>query len=399
MAWQDEIRNAFIGGVPFHCPSADQPKCGRIVVKHKYNGVDQASFEDIAADDTDFNITLVVTGPDYMVQRDALLKVLGTPGPVELVHPWRGTFTVRVTNATGPRESTRQGGRAEFTATLSRETKKPQQPQPIIDTAAALKLQAAASAAAVNSTFENVYTTDGQPDHVLTSAQEWTQQILDGITSAGRLLPTIPETFATFINDIKNVSDRIVTLVKQPAQLAAELDQLIASIAIIPQQVDGAMALYRVLFDFELGEPFSSGVGESGEVSASNRTALTAITQSAAIIRAAQSLADLDYTSTDQAIALRDEISAQIEKLSPTLTGDGWSALRDLLVSLTADVRNRGTDLARIRVIQLVTTTPALVLAQQLYNDPDRDAELVSRNRIPHPGFVPAGVELETLSE
>jgi prophage DNA circulation protein len=47
-------------------------------------------------------------------------------------------------------------------------------------------------------------------------------------------------------------------------------------------------------------------------------------------------------------------------------------------------------------------TQPALVLAQRLYGDPAsveaRAAEIVARNKVRHPGFVPGGVALQVLS-
>ena len=44
----------------------------------------------------------------------------------------------------------------------------------------------------------------------------------------------------------------------------------------------------------------------------------------------------------------------------------------------------------------------ALVIAQRLYGDParmeERAAEIVARNKVPHPGFVPGGAALQVLS-
>ena len=41
---------------------------------------------------------------------------------------------------------------------------------------------------------------------------------------------------------------------------------------------------------------------------------------------------------------------------------------------------------------------PALVLAHRLYDDPSWDADIVARNDVVHPGFVPGGVDLQVLS-
>ena len=44
-------------------------------------------------------------------------------------------------------------------------------------------------------------------------------------------------------------------------------------------------------------------------------------------------------------------------------------------------------------------TAPALALAQQLYADALREPELVLRNRVRHPLFVPGAVPLEVLAD
>jgi prophage DNA circulation protein len=42
-------------------------------------------------------------------------------------------------------------------------------------------------------------------------------------------------------------------------------------------------------------------------------------------------------------------------------------------------------------------TLPALVQAYQLYGDSTRDTDLVNRNLLQHPGFIPAGEPLEVV--
>ena len=44
-------------------------------------------------------------------------------------------------------------------------------------------------------------------------------------------------------------------------------------------------------------------------------------------------------------------------------------------------------------------TQPALVLAYGLYEDAGREAEIVTRNKVRHPGFVPGGQALEVLAD
>ena len=63
-------------------------------------------------------------------------------------------------------------------------------------------------------------------------------------------------------------------------------------------------------------------------------------------------------------------------------------------------------DLSRIERYTPTETVPALVIAQRLYgvaNGIDallgREADIVKRNAVAHPGFVRGGVALEVLSD
>jgi prophage DNA circulation protein len=49
--------------------------------------------------------------------------------------------------------------------------------------------------------------------------------------------------------------------------------------------------------------------------------------------------------------------------------------------------------------VQPQATQPALVLAYSLYEDASRDADIIARNNVRHPGFVPGGRTLEVLAD
>jgi prophage DNA circulation protein len=74
-------------------------------------------------------------------------------------------------------------------------------------------------------------------------------------------------------------------------------------------------------------------------------------------------------------------------------------ALADLRAAVVRDINERAAELARVVSFVPAATVPALVVAYRLYGAADLDAQIVSRNRIAHPGFVTGGVALEVLDE
>jgi len=63
------------------------------------------------------------------------------------------------------------------------------------------------------------------------------------------------------------------------------------------------------------------------------------------------------------------------------------------------DVTARGGSLAHLYAYTPAQTEPALVIAQRLYGDPTRAGEIVARNAVIHPLFVPGGQALEVLGD
>ena len=55
-----------------------------------------------------------------------------------------------------------------------------------------------------------------------------------------------------------------------------------------------------------------------------------------------------------------------------------------------ADLTARMTSTARLRAYTPREVTPGLALAYDLYEDVSRETELIERNAILHPGFLPA---------
>lgn len=151
-----------------------------------------------------------------------------------------------------------------------------------------------------------------------------------------------------------------------------------------------------------------------------NTAAQTALVRRAALIEGARAASNVVFSTYDEAVALRDELAARLDDeaagIPPALDAQGGSlvdagqtvvfpvsdpvyqALTAVRVALTHDLSARAIDAPRLASAILPATLPALVAAYRLLGDPTLDAEIVARNRIRHPGFVPGGVPLEFLS-
>ena len=68
-----------------------------------------------------------------------------------------------------------------------------------------------------------------------------------------------------------------------------------------------------------------------------------------------------------------------------------------LRADLMRAVPGEDSDLPRLGIVTPPAMVPSIVLAHRLYGDTDREADLVTRNRIPRPGFIRGGEPLEVL--
>ena len=163
-------------------------------------------------------------------------------------------------------------------------------------------------------------------------------------------------------------------------------------------------ALQRIVDD-PASWPVVIGATPVRAVERANRAELAALVVAVAAAEAVSAATAIRFASHDEAVALRDALADDLDRLALTAADAGDDAQAMLLDTLrrtmVRDVTDRGAALVRLYSFTPRTTEPALVIAHRLYGAVDVDgsaAELVARNRVRHPGFVPGGLPLEVRS-
>ena len=117
----------------------------------------------------------------------------------------------------------------------------------------------------------------------------------------------------------------------------------------------------------------------------------------------AEDIRTREYDKTLQDIVLND--FAWYEQHGITLHAgkavvrehEAEATMHDWPLERLQDVDTRAARLPSRATWTVPATMPAILIAQRLYGSPDRAPELVARNNIRNPTFVPAGLELEVL--
>lgn len=392
--WRDRYQPGSFRGVPFVSRRHDGD-IGRRGEQNQYPYRDPPNFEDLGRKADGWKLQAFVIGPDYMDARDALITALKGKGPGTLVHPWLGTFQAQLVDATFS-ESTDEGGMAVFDMQFA-------EPGELVtalataDTQAKAKDTAEATNAAASARFTNGFKADGEPPFVDDSAARDTDTLADAIGAAGDPLGGSGDGLQAFQDAMDAIADGMA-LIREPLALATAVIAAIGALSQLGDRPAAQVVALQGLIGSANALPAINATTPSRAIEASNRQALVDLVTAAAAGAAVRAGADATFTSYDDAIALRDGLGAALDaqalaaagRFADDLAAD-LDALRRVMID---DVTARGGSLARLFTYTPPIVSPAVVIAWRLYGDPtstiDQAAEIVARNRVAHPGFVPA---------
>ncbi|KPW10107.1 DNA circulation [Pseudomonas syringae pv. aceris] len=104
-----------------------------------------------------------------------------------------------------------------------------------------------------------------------------------------------------------------------------------------------------------------------------------------------QALQRVDVPVADDVIELRDTLSSAIWEASLKADPEHYLALNTLRQALIRHLNAVAASGVRLVDLKVSEPLPALVLAYRRFGDASRAQEMVQRNRLAHPGFVPPG--------
>lgn len=394
--WRKALQAGSFRGVAFSI-DAHETAGGRRTVQHEYPLRDEPYAEDLGRKAREFGIECLVIGEDYMPDRDALVEALEQEGPGTLVHPYLGSRLV-VVQGYRLRESSAEGGIARFSITFL-EAGRIAEPDTIADTPSAVDTAADAASAATVAEFGETFSVAGAASYVADAAVGIVQDANSALRNLSGRIAAATSPITAFAAQLDQLGQSVGTLIRTPLTLAADVAGVVYSLAGVASSVAGAFAAYREFGDFGKDAPAPPSGTASRAQQTTNQTALYALLQRSATIEAVRSSARLTFATSAEALAARDALRDSIDTLMDTAGSGVYVALLELRAAMVSDLTTRGGSLPRVVPYTAPATTPALVLAYRTHSDAQRDTEIVARNRVRHPGFVPGGVALEVLTD
>lgn len=403
MSWRDDLRRvtlpggrrligATFRGVPFFVESA-QRTGGRRIVTHEFPMRADPYVEDLGRHARVFGVEAYVIGDGYVGQRDQLLAALeDVIGPGELVHPYYGIRRAICSGVTA-RETIQDGRMAvlsiEFTETPAQEITATDEP----DLGALVGSSADAAQLASAAQFVDDYDVAGMPSFSLASAERALASLSAGVGVALGPVARNAQELALLAQQVDILTAQASSLVRQPADVLGAFGSAVGALA--SAVLDAPGAVLAALMD-----AYAADAGPAVIVTtatrlreAANQTALVGALRRSLAIEAARHAPRVPFATLDDAVAARDQVAAAIEEQLEGAGDDVYAAMAQLRSDLVRAVPGEAR-LASVSTIAPRVPVPSLVLSYQLYGSVDGEADLIARNRAPHPGFLSGSLQV-----
>lgn len=420
-----DYREASFGGAVFFV-SRTQDDFGRRGAHHEFPYKDRGLWDDLGAKDGSRRIEAYVTDllPGGFAQaRDKLVEAL-QKGAGELVHPWLGRHKVVCTDYSLSHDA-KELGVCRFSLTLidADSTVGQVSDNPV----AGLMTGRADSLSLLPGLFSDNFSVRGVLSFVTEASFSRLDDLLKYVSAGLSIYRETQAALRPFTDFALNwfgdkagadfsltgyAADKVDFLETKRETLSAEdlARQSIGLISLLIPVAGDAAGAYESLAG--LWNLSAEGSLYTPPPRAASATSVTKINQnlkaldllflSAAAVESAALVPWINFEHQGQAEAVEADILARFDALGERLDEfDGSDALYQKLRIVKAQALEilglTAPSLARLGRRVLPDVWPSVRLCYDLYESLDREADLVARNRITHPGFLPAGVQLEYL--
>ncbi|MDH4449210.1 MAG: DNA circularization N-terminal domain-containing protein [Rhodoferax sp.] len=386
-------------GVFFHTVVSEL-RVGRRNVVNEFPQRDDPSVDDLGRKARRVVVDAYVLGQDHFAQRDKLVEAFEAKGSGELIHPRFGVLNVALDGDASLKEEADKGGMTRITATFVVDGKTV---FPAARTSTVSLLEAATNAAdeASEAHFAEAYSVAG-PSVLASEAIASMNKSVAGLLATARLVSSV-EGLADIVRQTTLLSSNIASLIRTPVLLSQSLRSLLATTV---QNVNRPLLAFTELQTLFEGNRRTSATSATNSTSTSTSTRARvlvneaecaalhrrlALTNRARILAVAISNTDVVQTG-DQATALRDallhHLDVELEDYDPP--AEVVAALSDVRAAMVRDMALRSEYLLQRSTYTPAAVLPALVLAHRIYQDANRADELVDRNDVRNPAFMPA---------
>ncbi len=403
----EALRPASFRGVPFEIEGTEL-EGGRRKQLHEYPERDEPYVKDLGRSARKIEFDAFVVGQDYQAKMEALLGALEAAGAGTLVHPWFGSLTVDA--VTFRLRQDRSVGYAKFSLAFI-ESGALAFPSAVSSTAAASRTAAGNLESASVNRFAKLFAALNYVNYVAQRALTLYGTVLTflanpvyAVSSAlgfGGLagnLGSLAAAFSTPLDLGWSMSGLLnISFLAKSGALTSSASTAAAKDAIL---IPLAATLVTMAQSTTLAAPVAVVSGSATVMQiGKNEAAIKANIRQLLLVQAVGLTSYFNCAVYDDVMALMAKLLAALDAEALLTVDDAvYDALIAARSAVFADLSSRASNSARLVTIVPPTVLPALVIAYDYYQDAGRADEIVARNKVANPGFLPP-VGLRVLSQ
>lgn len=425
MSWRDKKQAASFRGVPFEVQRDSQPAGQRTQV-HEYPQRDKPLVEPLGKRTNEIKISAFVAGDDCLEKRDQLLEVIEQPGAGELIHPWLGSLTVSCIDCFFSHDRSAQGV-VRFELTFVEGEAEPTFPAAGTDAATALNSAAddvqASAFERFTQSLDSIDLSQVNLDAVLTPVNQLVDVVQDiygagtGVIDTARgvidsvlagpqafasalfgVIGGVQSTFGGFYSRARGamslfgLSDRVDGLQRLGGTLQPNGTTNRVFVSAVRSLMQDAIAA-DVVRGVAVLPARSLPVARTGSVALDGMAQSSVPIASGSVGQVVDDLVGVQRVQppvADDVLAVRDGVADSLWTLAEQSPAAHYEVLAHARVAATRHLLAAAKQGIAVTRYDNPAPTPALVLAYRRYGDAARVGDIVSRNAVRHPGFVPA---------
>ncbi len=388
------LREASFKGVTFNVEQADG-EVGRRTVLHEFPFRDIPQGEDLGRAARGFTITALFVGDSAVERAKQLITALESPDAGMLVHPWHGSHLVQLSGKARVRWPRFAGGRVSIELTLV-EAGETLADAIRPDTDSQLSNACDAAQAATDAELAKDF---------LTEVDSYLDEAISTVDAACAAV----EAFLAPLERAEAQLDRLIAgvnhIINAPLQVAAKLASRISNVLGKLANPFSGLSVWKKLLRGQ--NPWAlpkSGVASSSRPTWASSTAIASGTTLPAmppslahwvrrtlVIEAVRTIPTASFTSKAEIATARHTVLAQLVTEANAAPDDLFPAIQALRAAAATSLQARLPAAREVTTLETQATLPALVLAYKANGTLDAAEDLVARNGVAHPGFVPAG--------
>jgi prophage DNA circulation protein len=392
-----QTREASFRGVKFQVFSVEST-FGRRLAEHVFVKRDTPYQEDLGRKAREFSIEAFVSGADYATQRDALISAIETEGPGQLIHPYYGNRQVtirsfRVREAAGEKGMARldfdcvEAGQLSF-------------PKSVIDPNSKLSEAVDGVRSASATDFLKKFDVLSKPQFVVDSAISKVNEAADFVKTQGSSVSNLSQGVTDLAFSVRNLKADATDLVNEPAALRDRLSSAVRLLSSVVTSKDDSYKVQSGFYSFGHADIVSPYNTPSRVAQTQNSGAINSLMIRESICQGALDAALIKHKSTEDAGKIRQSLFDAIESQKESTDDDDvYAALLLLKARVAQAVPPVNQTLPSVVMIELPQSLPSLVLTYSLYESLDREQDIIDRNSVSDPSFIPGGVDLKVLKD